>query len=373
MTDGNVNLSGRTFSLTNSATGALVHSLASSAGWMYGGSFARVRPGSSIAVGTADSLFPLGSASDWRPFFAGQNNVAAAAGTMTVTHTNSTSTNTVVFPESIVRRHNSYWTPRTTATGGTYVLSAGGTNFGTIASALDLHMSTSTGIVNTHVNGTGGPTDWRVNRSNVTQANLNSNNFHVASANGTNSPLPIELLSFSAQLKNHEVELKWSTASETNNDNFTIERATDIEHFEPILTHDGQGTSKELNRYAVVDSSPLYGRSYYRLKQTDFDGKFTYSDVRTIEYKGPAFTTLTAFPNPLKGSDLTVRIEGLRTVEDVQVEILNMQGIKVFDKIIQINAPGTITENISNLFLPPGLYLIKAGDTKFLTQKIVIE
>ena len=81
--------------------------------------------------------------------------------------------------------------------------------------------------------------------------------FALANLTGGTNPLPIELSSFDEALKNSEVELKWSTASETNNDNFTIERAIDVEHFEPILTHDGQGTSKELNRYSVVDSSPL--------------------------------------------------------------------------------------------------------------------
>ena len=370
MTRGNVNLNGRTVSLTSTAAGALVHSLASTAGWMYGGSFARLRPGSSITVGTAHSLFPLGSASDWRPFFAGQNNVAAAAGTMTVTHTNSTSTSTVVYPESIVRRHNSYWTPRTTASGGTYVLRAGGTTFGTIQMASHLRMSTSAGVVGTHGAGSGGP-DWRVNRTAVLQADLNSNNFHVASTDASNSPLPIELISFIAALRDNVVELKWSTASETNNDYFTIERATDVEHFEPINTQEGHGTSKELNYYNVVDSSPLYGRSYYRLKQTDFDGKYTYSPLQVVNYDGPQFATLTAYPNPLTSSGLTIKIEGL-SAGDVTLEILNMKGQKVFNKTFQFSTSGILTEHISNLSLPSGLYIVRAGQTQYLTQKIVI-
>ncbi len=137
----------------------------------------------------------------------------------------------------------------------TWALRAGGTNFGTIAKASHLRMSTSSGVVGTNSAGSGGTTDWRVNRITLTFAQL-ANNFHVGSTDATNSPLPIELLSFSAQLKNNEVDLKWSTASETNNDYFTIERATDVEHFETILTHDGQGTSKELNHYEIIDSSP---------------------------------------------------------------------------------------------------------------------
>lgn len=376
MTDGNVNLNGNTFRLSSSATGALVHSLASSSGWMYGGSFARVRPASTtITVGaSAHSLFPLGSSSDWRPFFVGQNSVAGTAGTMTVTHTNSTSTSTVSFAESIVRRHDSYWTPTTTGTGGTYTLRAGGTNFGTIQETADLRMSTSTGVVGTHAAASGGPTDWRVNRTAVSLAQLNSNNFHVASTDATNSPLPIELISFTAKLVNSEVELKWSTASEMNNDYFTIERATDVEHFEAILEEDGKGTTKELNHYKVIDASPLYGKSYYRLKQTDFDGQYSYSPVQVILYEGPRFATLTAFPNPLQGSDLTIRIEGLQGATHVPVQILNMQGQKVYEKVIEVESPGIITEEISsNYFLTSGLYIIKAGETLYLTKKIVVE
>jgi hypothetical protein len=381
MTEGNVNLNGNTFSLTSSAAGALSHPLSSAAGWMYNGSFARARPGSTainFTTNPAHSFFPLGSAWDWRPFFVGQDNVAATAGTMTVTHTNSTSTSDVNIPDPnptiITRRHNSYWTPRTTATGGTYILRAGGTNFGTITSNTHIRLATSTGVVGTHAAGSGGPTDWRVNRTAVTRALLNVNNFHVASTNAGSSPLPIELLSFSAQLKNNEVELKWSTASETNNDYFTIERATNLEHFEPIIEEDGKGTSKELNHYKAIDFTPLYGRSYYRLKQTDFDGQYSYSSVQVINYEGPIYATLSAAPNPLKGSPLTIRVEGLKETKFVPVQVLNIHGQKVYERVFEVKTQGTLTEEIpAHLFTSSGLYIIKAGETLYLTRKIVVE
>jgi hypothetical protein len=201
-----------------------------------------------------------------------------------------------------------------------------------------------------------------------------ANNFHLASTNAGSSPLPIELLSFSAQLKNNFVELKWSTASETNNDFFTIERSTNVEHFEPILKRDGAGTTKELNEYTLIDPSPLYGRSYYRLKQTDFDGQYTYSAVRVIDYDGPEHATLSTFPNPSSGKDLSIRIEGLRDATHVPVTIMNMQGQKVYEKTIDVKTPGVITEEIfQEKVLPSGLYIIKAGNTLYLEQKIVIE
>jgi hypothetical protein len=234
-------------------------------------------------------------------------------------------------------------------------------------------MSTSTGVTGTHAASSGGPTVWRVNRAAVTLTNLNDNNFHVASTDPVNSPLPIELVSFSAQLRNNVVELKWITASETNNDFFTIERGINVERFEPIHRQNGHGNSKTLMTYQAIDYVPLYGRSYYRLRQTDFDGKFTYSAVKVVNYEGPAHAVLTAYPNPLNTSVLTIKIEGLKAADRVPVEILNIRGQKVFKKTVLVNAPGVVTEKISNLSLPRGVYFIKAGNTKFLTQKIVVE
>ena len=236
-------------------------------------------------------------------------------------------------------------------------------------------MATSSGIVGTHAAGSvSGGTDWRVNRTAINTTQLNANNFHLASTNAATSPLPIELLSFSAQLKNNFVELKWSTATETDNDFFTIERASNVEQFESILEHDGSGTTKELNEYNIIDPSPLYGRSYYRLKQIDFDGKFTYSSVRVIYYEGPEHGTLTVFPNPLSGKNLFIKIEGLRDATQVPVQILNMQGQKVYEKTIRVKTPGVINEQISReKVLPSGVYIVKAGSTLYLTQKIVVE
>ena len=95
--------------------------------------------------------------------------------------------------------------------------------------------------------------------------------------------LPIKLISFDAKRNtNNEVNLKWITATETNNDYFTIERSSDGRNFEKILTQHGAGNSNQPITYNATDRYPLSGTSYYRLKQTDYDGKFTYSDVRVV-------------------------------------------------------------------------------------------
>jgi hypothetical protein len=100
--------------------------------------------------------------------------------------------------------------------------------------------------------------------------------------------LPVTLLSFNAEVRDDVVKLKWVTATEVNNDYFTIERASNIEQFEVVGDAiPGSGTSKEMKAYTAFDITPLYGRSYYRLKKTDYDGKFTYSEVVVVDYEGP--------------------------------------------------------------------------------------
>ena len=95
-------------------------------------------------------------------------------------------------------------------------------------------------------------------------------------------PLPVELLSFTAIRRNDNVQLKWQTASETNNDFFNIERSEDGRHWQTLGKMDGAGNSSETLAYTWTDQSPLRGLSYYRLKQVDFDGRYAYSWVRSV-------------------------------------------------------------------------------------------
>lgn len=376
MTDGNVNLSGTTLTISSTANGALVHGLTSASGWVYGGSIVRSRPASTvITVGTARSLFPLGSSGDWRPFFVGQTSNANTAGTMTVSHTNSTTTSTVAFPESIVRRHDAFWTLSTTgiSAGATFTLSAGGTNFGTIEAGApglaDLRMSTSTTVVGTHGAATGGP-DYRVNRTALTFANL-ANSYHVASTDAVNSPLPIELISFNAKLKSDAVELDWTTASELNNDFFTIERASDLEKFEKVITVKGQGTVKSKTSYLFADENPLPGVSYYRLKQTDFDGKFSYSELRKIEFN-PLAIRLNVYPNPIIDNRFNLEIIGAQPGQMTPVRVVNLQGASVYSAIFKADESGKILTGIELDGTPSGVYMVIVNSATGLRKKIIV-
>lgn len=199
--------------------------------------------------------------------------------------------------------------------------------------------------------------------------------FALANLTGGTNPLPIELLSFDAKVDNHRVILTWATASELNNDFFTLERARNIEVFEPFGNPiEGKGTTSEKSDYTAFDENPIYGRSYYRLKQTDFDGAYTYSPVKTIDYEGPEFSILKVYPNPGSGQQITIHLNGLKDQPTVPVQIFNVHGQKVFDRVLDVTIPGTLTQVLE--FATPlkqGLYIVKAGPTLQLTQKIVVE
>ena len=95
--------------------------------------------------------------------------------------------------------------------------------------------------------------------------------------------LPIVLLSFEAETINNHVRLSWTTASEEDNELFTIERSTDAIRFEAIAFVDGAGNSETLMHYNTTDVNPPAGRIYYRLKQTDYNGTFEYSEIISVQ------------------------------------------------------------------------------------------
>ncbi|TGE23828.1 T9SS type A sorting domain-containing protein [Hymenobacter aquaticus] len=98
----------------------------------------------------------------------------------------------------------------------------------------------------------------------------------------SNSPLPVELVAFSASRQSNTVQLKWTTASETNSNRFEVQRSADGQSFATINTVAGAGTTTTATNYLSVDAAPLAGTSYYRLRQIDTDGSVSYSPVRVV-------------------------------------------------------------------------------------------
>lgn len=117
--------------------------------------------------------------------------------------------------------------------------------------------------------------------------------FTLASSSAEN-PLPIELVDFSAAVVRNEtaVLLEWQTASEINNHYFTLERSLDGFNWTEIHEEFGAGNSNSLLRYEYLDEEPVSGISYYRLKQTDFDGQFEYFPIRSVQINHGEVTLL---------------------------------------------------------------------------------
>lgn len=189
------------------------------------------------------------------------------------------------------------------------------------------------------------------------------------------NPLPIELLNFEAILNDNQVDLNWSTASEKNNDYFTIERSKDGQVFETILTVDGpiNGNSTSLRNYFEVDYSPYSGVSYYRLKQTDFDGKTSYSNIVPVE-NNTGTTNLTIFPNPTtQGTETFVSISSTENTE-ILVVLRDATGRELFSKVIVMSkTPEVIAINKEGQ-LAKGVYLITASSkNQFYSKKLIIK
>lgn len=134
----------------------------------------------------------------------------------------------------------------------------------------------------------------------LTFTGVNLNNdvwFTIGSKSNIGAPLPIELVDFEATIVNNQVRLDWTTKSELNNDFFTIERSRNGQVFTEVKKVNGAGNSSVSIDYTTWDERPLPNVSYYRLKQTDFDGSTSYSEVKSVHFDE---TDVLLYPNPGK-------------------------------------------------------------------------
>ena len=138
--------------------------------------------------------------------------------------------------------------------------------------------------------------------------------------------LPIELVSFGATCEDGGVLLAWTTASELDNDHFTIERSSDVEHWEEVGIVPGAGNSLSLLHYSLVDEAPLPGIAYYRLKQTDLDGTFEHSDMVAAQCANGNTLNALLYPNPTL-EDITLEIPGGK--DPLSYTVYNAMGAQV--------------------------------------------
>lgn len=181
---------------------------------------------------------------------------------------------------------------------------------------------------------------------------------------GDGTPLPIELIHFSAIAQSNDVLLNWVTASETNNHFFTIERSADAVNFEQVKNINGAGNSNTIKTYSTTDHSPLSGLSYYRLKQTDFDGQSAYSEIVPVQFTNQSLN--------VSVSETEILVDFSMPNDNITIEMIDAAG-KIVHRIQEKNIREAAVVRIPkyNLYAS-GFYVLSIkADGKQYFKKIV--
>ncbi|MFC1729723.1 choice-of-anchor J domain-containing protein [candidate division KSB1 bacterium] len=173
---------------------------------------------------------------------------------------------------------------------------------------------------------------------------------------GNKNPLPIELLEFNAWAEQNLVKIKWITASEINNDYFTIEKTIDGLFFETIAIIDGAGNSNILIDYNCIDYNPYLGLSYYRLKQTDYDGKYEYSELIPIVFEDQIDLEIISIEQ-IDDNRLRIILKS-KACNSFLVNVFNIEGqlLNATKNVEILEGINTLLLNIGNI--SAGLYII---------------
>ncbi|MBI2268991.1 MAG: T9SS type A sorting domain-containing protein [Bacteroidetes bacterium] len=215
-----------------------------------------------------------------------------------------------------------------------------------------------------------------VSSGSVTPSNL----FRSWTLVDQDSPLPIELLHFNVTCKGgDELSFTWSTASETNNSYFTLEGRDDAKGWINMGQVAGAGNSTSLIKYNKTVKNK-YACKYFRLKQTDFDGKYEYSTIVAKNCDRDGFTgtgngTLLTFPNPSNaGESIYVQLSGLVSKAQVLVVLMDVIGQTVYSKVTLSDSSGGVLEAVDHtLQLAPGVYtVIGLTQNAIYNKKIII-
>ena len=190
-------------------------------------------------------------------------------------------------------------------------------------------------------------------------------------------PLPIELLSFDGQIIDRGIKLLWSTATETNNDYFEIERSRDAENFSAISSVNGAGNSNTKVEYTFVDDNPFSGNNYYRLKQVDYNGDFEYHKTIVVNWSdnilGETSDDINIYPNPYYSGDLTLNLQKLKAFTYIKLSIIDISGKTIYVTSEQIPANKLIYIIPTAIdYLKPGIYIINVQTSNNMFNKKVI-
>ena len=163
--------------------------------------------------------------------------------------------------------------------------------------------------------------------------------------------------------------LEWTTGSELNNKQFVIERSLDGQQFEAIGIVNGKGSTNLLHQYEFIDQRP-HAINYYRLKQEDFDGKYSYSNIEVVELKDTKEDILLVYPS-IAQQEINIRFSSFETSTSL-LKIVNSVGELLYEEIV-VSTPNSEFRKIDLSDYEPGFYYISLTDgTEFATAKFVV-
>ncbi len=182
--------------------------------------------------------------------------------------------------------------------------------------------------------------------------------------------LPVEFVSFTAKAKGDNAILEWITASEINSLKFDIERSLDgTSGWRKIGEVAAAGNSSEQIEYHFRDEEPSYGKNYYRLKQWDKDGSFTYSDIESVIFRRGMYAGISIQPNPFSSS-FSLAVPTLGN-EEIQIEVFDASGKIILQKNKNvINGESVLMHEMDNL--PQGVFWLRVNTMLgTYTEKII--
>lgn len=187
--------------------------------------------------------------------------------------------------------------------------------------------------------------------NNVNNPTAGNRSFSIGNMNWS-GVLPVKWVSFSGKKQvNGSILLKWITENEVNTDKFTVERSKDGLHYTGLADQPALGGSNR-NTYVFADAAPGNGNTFYRIKQSDLDGRFEYSNIVLIK-ENNAGNDPVLFPNPA-GGFINLVLPG--NVQLKQVQVADAAG-----RILIRSADGKNRLNVSRL--TPGLYILLTEDS----------
>jgi len=376
MTDGNIT-TGSSNSLILGASTSSVGTLTRTSGTIIG-NFTRWFAASTIS----DVLFPIGTASNYRPVTIDWTSAPSVGGTLTASfaaldpgdtglavnvQTGVDKDGNPVYASITNASSDGYWTMTNSGIGtnGQYSIEMTADGFAGISDYTELYLlkrvdgESDWFSRGTHVTTTGSNVTPVLKRTALSQFS----DFGVGSS--TENALPVELTTFEASVNNSNVQLSWETATEVNNYGFNIERKPENGEWNKVGFVDGHGNSNSPKLYSYVDKVVTEGLFNYRLKQIDIDGSFEYSEIIEVNISGipKEFSLSQNYPNPFNPS--TKISYQLPNAGYVSLIVYDVLGNEVATLVNENQNSGDYDISFNGSNLTSGIYFYKISTDNF--------